>query len=85
MPVRVGTWYTVGWLIEYFKVHGCIYGELPERALTPYGLRNIRYIIDPSGSQFVTLNDYEDEESISEAIYESWELILGIPVPRGKC
>lgn len=82
MPVRLGKWYTVEWLRDYFVQHGCTYGELPNVVDTPYGLRRIRYIVDPTGTKFVTLQDLADEESVSEGIYGNWEATLGISIPK---
>jgi hypothetical protein len=82
MPVAVGRWYKVKWLVEYFVAHGCRYGQLPDEVETPYGMRTIRFIVDPTGAKFVTLSDLEDDESVSESIFGGWELILGIEVTK---
>ena len=82
MPVRVGQWRNVKWLIDYFVGCGCTFGELPSVVDTPYGLRRIRYLVDPTGKQFVTITDLADDESIPESIYSNWEAILGIQVPK---
>jgi hypothetical protein len=82
VSVPVGRWCNVKWLIEYFVAHGCVYGELPQMVDTPYGRRTIRFIVDPTGQRFVTLSDLEDDESIPESIFGSWEQILGIEVTK---
>lgn len=81
MPVAAGRWHKVGWLIDYFVAHGCKYDELPEKVQTPYGMRTIRFIVDPSGQRFVPLGDLSNDETIPESIFGSWEKILGIDVP----
>jgi hypothetical protein len=82
LAVRVGQWYEVRWLIDYFVAHGCRYAELPSVVETPYGLRTIRYILNPAGTQFVTLSDLADDEQIPETIYGSWALLLGVDLPK---
>jgi hypothetical protein len=84
LAVRVGKWYAVKWLKDYFVSHGCTYDELPNVADTPYGLRRIRFIVDPTGKKFVTLLDLDDDESVPESIYGNWELILGVELPKNN-
>lgn len=55
---------------------------MPNVVDTPYGLRRIRYIVDPTGEKFVTLQDLDDQESVSEGIYGNWEATLGIDIPK---
>lgn len=82
MAVPAGRWCGVKWLIDYFVANGCKYGEVPEQVETPYGLRTIRFLVDPTGQRFVTLNDLADDESIPESIFGSWEEILGVELPK---
>jgi hypothetical protein len=69
-------------LIDYFVAHGCTFGELPNVVETPYGLRRIRFLVNPAGTQFVTITDLEDDESLPETIYANWEALLGVELPR---
>jgi hypothetical protein len=82
LAVRVGRWYKVGWLIDYFVAHGCVVGELPAVHETPYGLRKIRYLLNPKTNQFVTLTDLDNEESVPDTIYCNWEVMLGVTLPE---
>ena len=82
MSVRVGNWKTIRWLIDYFVLHGCVYGELPNVVDTPYGLRMIRFITDPTGTKFVTISDLADGESVPESLFSTWEVILGVEIPK---
>ena len=80
--MRVGNWQTVRWLIDYFIGHGCVYGELPNVVETPYGLRKIRFIVDPTGTKFVTISDLDDNESVPESMFGTWGTILGVELPK---
>ena len=80
--MRAGRWYGVKWLIDYFVACGCTFSELPKEVETPYGLRRIRFLVDPSGTKFVPISDLADDETIPESIFGSWEQILGIEVTK---
>lgn len=63
---------------------GCVLNQ-PNAYLTgPDGKFAIRFLYSEETDDFVSLNNYADDEQVPPSEVENWERRLGVKIPKGK-
>jgi hypothetical protein len=83
LPKKIGTFRRVAEVISLFIGMGCkLHTTSTKIQLNDGEFFQVKYLLSPDGTNFVPIEDLNDDEFISEDEIEYWERRLGVSIPR---